>query len=218
MGNTLANTPPESGEIEFSIDRPPVSFQAKGKEKEKLKEHIATMVRQAKFLLSGDVKIYITWSVHEEKRYETDASADIDNIIKPLLDALCGPTGILIDDNQVQLVQCSWIDSYIHDKERVDIRIEYIPDEFLFKEGLAFVIINNNLCLPFCKNHSPESLLIFVSGYEHMFTCRNEMTKLGLDYYQSRDAMSIQRVFHKSRLRNFDVMNLADLKTKLTIS
>ena len=131
---------------------------------------------------------------------------------------MCGPDGILIDDNQVQLVQCSWIDSYTRDKESIDIRIKYIPDEFLSKAGLAFINIKNNLCLPFCKNHSLETLSIFISGYEQQFTCRDKLTKHGWDYYQSRGVMSIQRVFHKSRLQNFEVMDLDQVKKKLLIS
>jgi len=218
MDITLEKLPPESGGIEFIIDRSPVSIQSMSKEKHEIKDHISSIVKSAEFLLSGDVKIYISWYVHEEKRYETDASADVDNIIKPLLDALCGPTGILIDDNQVQQVQCSWIDSYVRDKERVGIRIEYIPDEYLPKEGLAFVNIKKNLCLPFCRNHTPESLSILISAYEQQFTCRKELSKQGWDYYKSSSVMSIQRVFHKSRLKNFEVIELDDFKKTISFS
>lgn len=218
MDLILEKLSPESGDIEFTIDRPPVSIQSMSKEKQEIKDHIIALVKTAEFLISGDVKIDITWYVHEEKRYETDASADIDNIIKPLLDALCGPAGILIDDNQVQQVQCSWIDSYIRDKEKVVVRIQYIPDEYLPKDGLAFVNIKNNLCLPFCKKHSSASLSILISAYEQQFACRKELTKHGWDYYQSRGVMSIQRVFHKSRLKNFEVIELKDLKKTLSLS
>ena len=52
----------------------------------------------------------IEWTVHEQDRYESDAAPDVDNILKPLLDGLCGPEGVLIDDCQVQAVDCRWID------------------------------------------------------------------------------------------------------------
>jgi hypothetical protein len=38
-------------------------------------------------LLSGDVQVGIEWTLHEEARYEQDAAPDVDNILKPLLDA-----------------------------------------------------------------------------------------------------------------------------------
>jgi len=81
----LGTKPPEFGSIEFDIDMAPVSLQAKSQRKSNLKAFVTSIVEQAGFLLSGDVKVQIEWSVHEQKRYETNASADTDNVIKPLL-------------------------------------------------------------------------------------------------------------------------------------
>ena len=114
MKDIFTENPPESGEIKFIIDRPPVSLQSKGNRKKKFKEHVAAKVDTAGFLLSGDVSVRIQWSVHEQKRYETCTSADVDNIVKPLLDAICGPKGILIDDNQVQAVVLQIENRYPH--------------------------------------------------------------------------------------------------------
>lgn len=50
MKDLLADNPPESGEIEFLIDRPPVSLQAKGDRKKEFKEHVATRVEKAGFV------------------------------------------------------------------------------------------------------------------------------------------------------------------------
>jgi len=50
------------------------------------------------YLPLGDVKVSIEWTLHEQDPYESDAAPDVDNILKPLLDVLCGPDGILIDD------------------------------------------------------------------------------------------------------------------------
>lgn len=214
----LTDSPPESGEIEFSIERAPVSLQAKGERKREFKEHVAARVEKAGFLLSGDVRVHIQWHVHEEKRYENSASADVDNIIKPLLDAICGPKGILIDDNQVQSIQCFWVDSYVCDRERIDIRIKYIPDEYLPKKGLAFVCMDKNLCIPFCRSHRPEEQAIFISAHERMLALRDEMMNTGMSYYDSKGVMSVQRVFHKSRLQGFDIENICELKKKIGMS
>ena len=208
MEDFLTDSPPESGKIEFSIERAPVSLQAKGKRKREFKKQVAARVEKAGFLLSGDVRVHIQWHVHEEKRYETSTSADIDNIIKPLLDAICGPKGILIDDNQVQSIQCFWVDSYVYDREKIDIRIKYIPDEYLPKNGLAFVCMNRNLCIPFYRNHQPEGQAIFISSHERMLALRDKMMNSGMSYYDSKGVMSVQRVFHKSRLQGFDIENI----------
>jgi Holliday junction resolvase RusA-like endonuclease len=212
MKNFLTDSPPESGEIEFSIERAPVSLQAKGNRKREFKEHVAARIAKAGFLLSGDVSVRIQWNVHEQKRYETGASADVDNIVKPLLDAICGPKGIMIDDTQFQAIECFWVDSYEYDREQIDIRIKYIPDEYLPKKGLAFVCMDKNLCIPFWQNLQPEELAIFISAHERMLTRRDEMMDTGKSYYESKGVMSVQRVFHKSRLQGFDIENIGELK------
>nr|CBX29263.1 hypothetical protein N47_J02440 [uncultured Desulfobacterium sp.] len=210
--------PPESGEIEFSIERPPVSLQSNGDRKREFKEHVAAKVEKVGFLLSGDVSVRIQWNVHEQKRYENNTSADVDNIVKPLLDAICGPNGILIDDNQVQAIECFWIDSYEYNWEQIDIRIKFMPDEYLPKNGLAFVCMDKNICIPFLKNRRPEEQVLFISAQERKLALRDEMMKNGMSYYESKDVMSVQRFFHKSRLQGFDIEDLIELKRKVSIS
>lgn len=217
MKDIFTDNPPETGEIEFIIDRPPVSLQSKGNRKKEFKEHVAAKVDKAGFLLSGDVSVRIQWSVHEQKRYETCTSADVDNIVKPLLDAICGPKGILIDDNQVQAIECFWVDSYEYDREQIDIRIKYIPDEYLPKKDLSFICMEKNICIPFWKNHRPEELAIFISAHEQMLASRDKMIDAGMNYYESKEVMSVQRVFHKSRLKGFDIKNVDELKKKNSI-
>jgi Holliday junction resolvase RusA-like endonuclease len=102
--------PRASGELEFTISGPPVSQQSTRSEKDKFAELMRKQIGNSPYLLSGDVRVEIEWSLHEQYRYESDAAPDVDNILKPLLDALCGPQGVLIDDCQVQAVDCRWID------------------------------------------------------------------------------------------------------------
>lgn len=92
----------------------------------------------------------IQWLVYEQERYENPDLPDMDNIIKPILDGLTGPDGVLIDDCQVQTVSSHWIDW--NKKEHHNIRIRYCPDDYVSKQNLAFVNIGNNLYMPFNTN------------------------------------------------------------------
>ena len=189
----------------------PVSLQARSlRRKSDFKAFVTSIVEQAGFLLSGDVKVQIEWYVHEQKRYETDASADTDNVIKPLLDALCGPAGIMIDDNQVQSVTCSWLDSYEYDCEKINITVTYSPDEFVSKEGLAFINMGNHICMPINETLSPDHQNIILNRVLGMIKSRDEYVKNGIDYYQAKIEMSVQRVFHKTRLKEFTIIDLED--------
>ncbi len=135
-----SNMPPESGELDIVFSLPPVSQQASSKSKTKFKNSVQEVIKNAEYLLSGDVQIEIEWMIHERERYESDRSPDLDNILKTLIDALCGPNGLLIDDNQVQHISCFWIDWNLYE-EQLKVRIKYLPDEWL----------SNPLCQDSCR-------------------------------------------------------------------
>jgi Holliday junction resolvase RusA-like endonuclease len=204
-GKCLVDQPPESGIMEFSIPFGPISLQAHSSRKRVAQENFQRHLPSTNFLLSGDVKVEIEWLIHEAARYESDAAPDIDNILKPLMDVLCGPNGILIDDNQVQSVTCSWIDWALTD-ERLDFQIRFSPDDFVRKDGLIFIELANSLCMPINKNVPPEGLRTLLQAFKMQWKTRRGLEKLGMDYYQAKGVMSIQRVFHRSRLGRFPVV------------
>ena len=78
--------------------------------------------------------------------------------------------------------------------------------------------MEKNLCIPFCRNHRSEEQAVFISEHERKLAIRDEMMKTEKSYYDSKVVMSVQRVFHKSRLQGFDIENISDLKKKIGIS
>ncbi|MFA6275808.1 MAG: RusA family crossover junction endodeoxyribonuclease [Pedobacter sp.] len=83
--------------IEFTFDGPPLSLQSKNKvRKRAYKQNIETIARgilPAGFVVSpDDLEITITY-------YHDGASPDVDNIIKPIQDALVGV--VYVDDKQI---------------------------------------------------------------------------------------------------------------------
>jgi Holliday junction resolvase RusA-like endonuclease len=209
-----ATKPPDSRELEFIIPAAPVSQQSKRSEKDKFAALIRQQMGACAYLLSGDVSVDIEWLVHEQRRYESDAAPDVDNILKPLLDTLCGPDGVLIDDCQVQAVSCRWID-WTNWSEQVQIRVRFQSDDWLPKAGFFFVHLGQGLCFPLNRDLCPNALLLLVEHINGMLVARNTLMKLGLDYYAANGIMSVQRVFHRSRLRGFKVVELADVRAEL---
>jgi Holliday junction resolvase RusA-like endonuclease len=191
----LVYEPPPFGEIELTILAHPVSQQSRRAEKDKFTDLIRSQMEQFQFLLSGDVVVDIEWLVHEQQRYESDAAPDVDNILKPLLDTLCGPRGLLIDDCQVQAVSCHWIDSPSRDDEYIQIRLRFRPDEWLSKSGFCLVHLGKGLCLPLSRNAHPSAVLLIVEQVNVMLATRNKLIELGEDYYTASGVMSVQRVF-----------------------
>jgi Holliday junction resolvase RusA-like endonuclease len=78
-----------------------VSFQAPAAKKAGIVAAIRAAIAHCDYLLGGDVKLEVRWAISVRDRYERDSSADVDNIVKPMLDALSGPDGLLIDDRRL---------------------------------------------------------------------------------------------------------------------
>lgn len=106
FGELLSKDPYEEpspfGEILLKIEASPASMQSRKEAIEALQKAVREHTTKYKFLLTGDVNVEITWHFHERGRYESDASADIDNLLKPMLDAFCGPEGLIVDDCQIR--------------------------------------------------------------------------------------------------------------------
>jgi Holliday junction resolvase RusA-like endonuclease len=204
------------GHVVLRLPIKPVSLQSNRKKKEVVTSEIQSITSKFSFILVGDVKIDVEWQIHEKERYESDSSADVDNILKPILDALSGSKGVLIDDCQVQAVSCHWID-WNRDDQQITIRIKmFDSDEWLLRDGIVFAHMGKGLCYPIVINRGDAQwALNILESLENQIVRREELLEQGFDYYAARGIMSVQRVFHISRVQEFDVIELADLKTKL---
>jgi hypothetical protein len=83
------------------------------------------------WLFSNEIHLEITLHVDVQTVLETDEAADLDNYAKAILDGLKGPSGIMIDDTQVQALTISWIDGY--GPPAFTIAAKGSPDEFVLK-------------------------------------------------------------------------------------
>lgn len=197
--------PPIFGEIVLTYNLEPVSLQAKTEKKKALKNAILQRFNRLNYYLSGEVQLDIKWYVHEKSRYEGADSPDIDNIIKPILDGLSGKEGLLIDDCQIQCVSSSWIDWTKQDNSIV-VTVKYHSDEYVRKDDLIFVEINNNLYFPLQKNTNTVSQKIIIKNLRKMFALKERLEKSTNDYYLSKNVLPIQRLFHKSRIQGFNLL------------
>jgi len=205
---------PVDGCLRFEIPLKPRSFQTNRLAKRALIKSIQDILAPIPYLFSGDVKIIIGWSVDEQVRYEGNSSPDVDNIIKPMLDAFSGPRGLMIDDCQVQSIECYWADTW-GSQEHCEVSVSSFPDDWVEKFGLAFVDIKNGLCMPINKFAKPATTRVLLDHYLNMMEIRKKLELTGRPSHEARKFMSVQRVFHKSRLRKFDVYSAERLRTLL---
>ncbi|MDB5336224.1 MAG: hypothetical protein JWN70_1843 [Planctomycetaceae bacterium] len=204
--NLNPKEPPEFGEIEFTLPVAPVSKQASSAAKQRLVAEVRSITKPLEYLLDGEVQ----WHIHERLRWETDASPDVDNILKPLLDGLCGHDGILIDDCQVRSVTASWI-GWTRDDQQLDIRIRLIPGDYLPKAGLSFVRLKDALCFPVPFEVREKGLQIWLDAIEGAIQVREKIAGITKNYYPARYVLP-HGLIHRSRVKDFPVYDLAELR------
>ncbi len=202
--NLTADEPPESGQLRFSFQLAPISLQAKAAARGAITEAVRSRTRELSYLLDGYVFVEIDWHIHERFRWESDATADVDNIQKPLLDAFCGPEGVLIDDGQVKRISSAWF-STTSEEQHVDVSIEFIQDEWMPKAGLRFVRIKDALCYPVPGQlNRKRELLLWVGWLKSTVLARALLQGLSNSYYPARYVMP-HGFFHRTRLNAFKV-------------
>jgi Holliday junction resolvase RusA-like endonuclease len=202
--------PPENGELDVAIEMAPASLQAPRKKKDAVVAAIREAIGDTGYILSGEVKVVVEWLVHPRLKCETTQAPDIDNVIKVTLDALCGPAGLLINDCQVQSVECSWTD-WNTSNQHVGIHIRFMADEWLPKDGLRFVRIKGPLCFPLMKDVPIPITLDTLERIQHVLELRSQSG----DWYAGRDLMPIQRLFHVGHLKGFAVVDIAEIRQEL---
>lgn len=207
---------PENDTVEFALQARPVSLQGSPSAKRKLRQLVRDQIAGAQYLLSGEVECCITLRLHEKERYEGLFSPDVDNILKPLLDALCGPEGILVNDCQVQSVKCSWLD-WTRTDHSLLFQIRHEPDAWIPKGDLVWVEICDKLCMPLNTDVKPEAQKVILAAWRKTFSTRNELLERGVDYYSALRIMPLQRPFYKARLNGFRVISLRTMEKRLGI-
>lgn len=89
-------------ELRIEIDEL-VSLQSKVSKKKALAQLIKDEVKKIKWLITGPLAIEFHWYLSHHERHETDRSADLDNLNKPVLDSLTGEEGIMVDDSPSEI-------------------------------------------------------------------------------------------------------------------
>lgn len=85
------------------------SLQSKKIVRDKIVQLIQNELLKFKWIILGKVIVDFGWYLNAVERQETDKIGDIDNISKPIQDALAGEKGILIDDSQISGLYSFWM-------------------------------------------------------------------------------------------------------------
>lgn len=201
----------ETRRVEIVLGRAPISLQGSSASRRDLTAAVRSLLAHKKFVLVDDVEVQIEWTVGERDRYESVGTPDVDNIVKPILDALKGPTGIILDDCQVHSVSCWWVDGH-STTQSARVVVTWIDgDAWLLKDGLVLVDLGTGLCLPWVLNDETRPRATRLLEFQvQRLRDRQALLEAGSPWHEAQSVMSIQRFFHRSRVREFRVVSVAD--------
>ncbi|WP_081650675.1 RusA family crossover junction endodeoxyribonuclease [Paucidesulfovibrio longus] len=189
--------PPTKSRIDLTGPTP-VSFQGGGTKKALIKEMLQAQTIEIPWIWVEDVEVQIEWRINDLERYEYPKTPDLDNILKPIIDALCGPNGIIIDDCQIVSITATCLGGFVEGYNGFDVSL-FFPDiyfqnnRYILKNNLEFVDIGQGLFVPIDRLSSQN----------------NEYIKKFLVWANSRHAnrdegsMMLNRFYHKSRVMDF---------------
>lgn len=127
---------PDHGGLDVEFDFDPLHYGVGGEKRREFKQRVQDVLRDAAFLLTGEVAVTWRLFVDQQKRLETAEGADVDNFAKLLNDSIKGPNGLLIDDSQIQHLAVSWLPAY--GSASFDLRIQCQVDMWLTKQIALF--------------------------------------------------------------------------------
>lgn len=193
--------------VTIHLPREPVSQGADGRKRRALIAELRELTRQVPWMFTGDVSVIMEWTVHPRWRYESDRAVDIDNIVKPILDGITGPEGVLIDDTQVNHVSVNWITWTRTDRQHLKIEVRSLDRDLYEQKGFPLVEVRPSLCLPLPALASdPQARRTLWQMLETQFNGLDELQAMGAPWESARMILPIQRLFHRNKLRQFTVL------------
>ncbi len=203
----------DKGRVEIRLDRLPVSAQSRGTIKQPYMSCIRSLTRLVPFLITGDAKLEIQWFGPMRERYESDSPPDVDNILKPILDALSGPDGVIVNDCQFQRVESTWFPG---DRSHF-LNVSVISNDTFVcpRNYLVFVGFTNILFYPFDDSLPPQANECLVDWVSWMTMNRHDLLLKGMNFKHLSFTMPEQRSFHKSRVQGFQCKSASDYRNYL---
>jgi Holliday junction resolvase RusA-like endonuclease len=197
------------GSLEFRIPGKPISVQARKGLRDEYDNRVKESIGEISYLLIGEIHIEFCWHISAKSRYETDTSSDIDNALKPTIDALAGPDRLFIDDCQVRSLYVAWVHSESGD-EHIDVKVNFSPDDWLSRSNIIFIDLGNGLCTLAPRNAPPEAKRIWADFLGEGQIIKSELLSTGVSYLYVAGFLGCPRPFHKTRTKGFEVVTIKE--------
>jgi Holliday junction resolvase RusA-like endonuclease len=190
--------------IEFviQIDKA-LSVQSKSKSIKELRKKLHQIITPIVWIIGGEARLSIAFYLSNYNRATTDKSADLDNMLKPLIDSFAGQSGILVDDSQISSIDMIWLsrnDEIDHDIIRMEFK--YNNEEVYQRKNLYFVQCHKAL---YCGFNIDTYNFRNLFSIKMIISARKRLIKLSMHpNIISRTSLLPILNIHRSRLNGYD--------------
>lgn len=193
--------------VKIKLDIPTIiSRQSRKQTVDNLIGLIHQELSKFQWIIVGSILVDFIWYLNAVERQETDKIGDLDNISKPIQDALSGINGIIVDDSQIGGLYTYWQSRNNLTQDNIlYINIKFNNDFVLFKKNLKFIQYNNAICLPLnIDTTNMKDLIvakIIIKSRLRLRKAANKIKMLGSDI--DRYFVCSEYDFHRTRLNGF---------------
>ena len=199
---------------EIHLPQSPVSAQAKSKPKKALKKALTQLTETAEWVFTGDVSVTIEWTVDRVWRHENHKVPDLDNIVKPVLDGLVGPSGIILDDTQVSHLEVYWISWTRTDRQHLKITIDALDPSDRIDRPFSVVEVRPALCQILPADLDASARAVLCDAISAAWDANDRLESLGVVRSTARHVVPMGRVIHRNKLSEFPVLALEDYRSQ----
>lgn len=202
----------DDGRIDFRVDVEPVSLQSKAFARKAFDGALRDVLHQFDFVIDSQVILTVDWYGVPRVRWQTDRYPDLDNWLKPLIDAFVGADRLLVDDSLVRSVQLTWHEGMV-EASSIHVRLDFDGDHTLAKESLRYAQFAAGLCFPMPSDMPTEAVAALVDMCRSTLTALENLEALEVDSVHTWPLLANGWI-HRSRLGpGFSVVPAADLLT-----
>jgi Holliday junction resolvase RusA-like endonuclease len=203
----------ERGRVIFSI---PVSefavLGSSGDKKRAFAGLLRVATKQSDYVFTSRLRISVDIYQSNYLRLKNPNAYDIDNLGKPILDALSGFEGLFVDDSLIERVIINWINSC---EQKIEVEIDAPVPGFQLKSEAAYVRFGS-WCFPFSKPLLAEhrdSLPGRIKAIRRFFEQWNSI-RSDEDFEEKQDLLPIGTFIASNKLRDrgFDLYDLDHLE------
>lgn len=136
-----------TSQLEFTLEAKDFpTMQSKRKSQLDIQKAIKEELEKFKWLIYNDVNFEFTWYFSGIRKKESDNIGDLDNLIKPIIDAFAGENGLYIDDAQIGSLNTLWMSKNENTSSDTILRIfvNFNNDVCCMKENMRFIQLDNS--------------------------------------------------------------------------